>query len=186
MTQQISEQHGVRCLLCPNLVKRQGDVCTRCEPRYMALERALIAYERQLKPVLEASPRKHIGAPMRFVPDVHFFLKELDEPVPYENKMITHRLTVMSIKRDGSLQQDYWYGHNIPSTFMAATINRDESKMGFPEEPEYFVPTSSWKSVAYLNAKPRNDKATGGRSDDQRKTDGGQVSAKTPPQERPA
>ncbi len=168
MTQQTSEQHGVRCLLCLNQVKRQGDVCFRCEPRYMALGRALIEYERQLKPILDASPRKHIGALMRFVPDVHFFLKELDKPMPYEDTLITHQLTVISIKPDGSPQRDYWYGHNIPSTFMAATINRDESKMGFPEEPEYFVPISNWKPVAYPDAKQRDNEATGGRSDDQR------------------
>ncbi len=102
MTQQTSEQRRVRCLLCINQVKQQGDVCPQCEPRYMALGRALIEYERQLKPVLDASPHKHIGALMRFAPDVYFALKELDEPIPYEDKLITHRLTVMSLKRDGS------------------------------------------------------------------------------------
>ena len=84
------------------------------------------------------------------------------------DQMITHQLTVISLKRDGSPQRDYWYGHNIPSTFMAATINRDFTKMGFPEEPDYFAPISSWKPVAYRDAKPRNDEATGGRSDGQR------------------
>jgi hypothetical protein len=103
---------------------------------------------------------------MRFVPDVHFYLKELDEPVTYNKQMITHQLTVMSLKPDGSLQQDRWYGHNIPSTFMAATINRDESKKGFPEEPEYFVPISSWKPLAY--PKLVNGETTGGGNNDQR------------------
>jgi hypothetical protein len=165
MTQQTSEQRSVRCLLCINQVKQQGDICPQCEPRYLALGRALIEYERHLKPLLDASPHKHIGALMRFVPDVYFALKELDEPVPYEDKVITHQLTVMSLKRDGSLQRDYWYGHNIPSTFMAATINRDFTKMGFPEEPEYFVPISSWKPLAY--PKPMNGETTGGGSDGQ-------------------
>ncbi len=168
MTQQTSEQHGARCLLCINQVKWQGDVCPQCEPRYMALGRALIEYERQLKPILDASPHKHITAPMRFVPDVHFFLKELDEPIDYKGQVITHRLTIISLKSDGSPQRDYWYGHNIPSTFMAATINLDFTKMGFPEEPKYFVPITSWKPVAYLDAKPRNDETAGGGSDDQR------------------
>jgi hypothetical protein len=131
----------------------------------MALGRALIEYASQLEPILAASPHKHIDALMRFVPDVHFFLQELEEPVPYEGKMITHQLTVMSLGPDGSLQRDYWYGHNIPSTFMAATVNRDFTKMGFPEEPDYFVPISSWKSLAY--PKPRNDETTGGGSDGQ-------------------
>lgn len=165
MTQRTSEQHDVRCLLCLNQVKRQGDVCPRCEPRYMALGRALIAYEGQLKPILDASPRKHIGALMRFVPDVYFALKELDEPVSHEDKVITHRLTVVSIQRDGSVQRDCWYGHTIPSTFMAATINRDLTKMGFPESPDYFVPISSWKPVAY--PEPTNDETTGSGSDGQ-------------------
>ncbi len=166
MTQQTSEQRRVRCLLCINQVKQQGDVCPQCEPRYMALGRALIEYERQLKPVLDASPHKHIGALMRFAPDVYFALKELDEPIPYEDKLITHRLTVMSLKRDGSPQWDYWYGHNIPSTFMAATINRDFTKMGFPEEPDYFVPISSWKPLAYPGQ--MNSETTRGECDGQR------------------
>lgn len=169
MTQQTSELHGVRCLLCLNQVKQQGDVCLQCEPRYMDLGRVLIKYASQLEPILAASPNKHIGTPMRFAPDVHFFLQELNEPVPYavpyEGKMITHQLTVMSLNPDGSLQRDYWYGYNIPSTFMAATINRDVTKMGFPEEPDYFVPISSWKSLA--DPKRRNDETTGGRSDGQ-------------------
>ncbi|HEU5378791.1 MAG TPA: hypothetical protein VFV38_25490 [Ktedonobacteraceae bacterium] len=167
MTQQTSEQHDVRCLLCLNQVKRQGDVCSQCEPRYMALGRALIEYERQLKPLLDASPRKHIGALMRFVPYVYFTLRELDEPVPHEDKLITHQLTVVSIQRDGSLQRDCWYGHNIPSMLMAATINRDLTKMGFPETPDYFVPIASWQPVPYPDAAPTNNGTTGDGSDGQ-------------------
>ena len=166
MTQQSSEQHGVRCLLCINQVQHRGDVCSRCEPRYMALGRTLIEYERHLQPILAQASHKHITALMRFVPDTHFYLKELDKPVQSHGQTITHRLTVMSLRRDGSLQQDYWYGHNVPSTFMAATINRDERVMGFPEEPEYFVPISNWKPVAYPN--PKSDEVTRGGSDDQR------------------
>lgn len=165
MIQLPSEQIGLRCLLCLNQVQQQGDVCPQCKPRYMSLGKALIKYASLLEPILDASPHKHIGAPMRFVSEVHFFLQKLDEPVPYKDKMITHRLTVMSFRRDGSLQWDYWYGHNIPSTFMAATVNQDFTKMSFPKEPDYFVPIASWKSLAYPT--PRSDETTGGGNDGQ-------------------
>lgn len=167
MTQTESQQHGTRCLLCLNQVQHSGDVCPQCEPRYIALGKELITYADRLEPILKASSQKHIGAPMRFVPDVHFFLQELDEPVPYKGKMITHCLTVMSLKADYSLQRDYWYGHTIPSTFMAATINRDFTMMGFPEEPDYFVPIASWKPVSHTHGLPENKDATGGGNDGQ-------------------
>jgi hypothetical protein len=139
MTQQKPEQQNVHCLLCLKQVKRQGDVCPQCEPRYMALGKALIEYERQLQPIIASSSHKHITAPMRFVPDLHFYLKKLDEPIDYHGQMITYQLTVTSITPKGSYQRDSWYGHTIPSTLMAATINRDLTKMGFPEKPEYLL-----------------------------------------------
>lgn len=166
MTQQSSEQHAVRCLLCTNQVQKQGDVCSQCNPRYMDLGRSLLEYERQLTPILASSPRKHISVRMRFASDVYFFLKELDEPVPYEGQVITHCLTVMSLNADRSLQRDYWYGRTIASTLMAATVNRDFTMMGFPEEPEYFVPISSSKPVASSSITSINDETTREGRDD--------------------
>jgi hypothetical protein len=129
--------------------------------RCVSSDKKLNEYASQIEPILKASLHKHIGAPMRFVPDVHFFLKELDTPVPYEGKMITHRLTTMSLTLDEAnpLREDYWYGHNIPSTLMAATITASPTAMGFPEEPDYFVPIASWKAVSHGGATPENKNA---------------------------
>src|SRR5439155_24002894 len=112
---QASTEH-IRCLLCITPVEHQGDVCPQCEPRYIALGRVLIEYASKLEPILQASPYKHISAPVRFVADQHFFLKELDTPVPHKDKLITHRLTRMELDNHNELQQQHWYGHNIPST----------------------------------------------------------------------
>jgi hypothetical protein len=168
MAQQKPEQHTTHCLLCTNQVQHQGDVCPQCEPRYIVLGKVLIEYASQIEPILKASPHKHIGAPMRFVPDVHFFLKELDTPVLYEGKMITHRLTTMSLTLDEAnpLREDYWYGHNIPSTLMAATITASPTAMGFPEEPDYFVPIASWKAVSHGGGKPENKNAKRDKDDE--------------------
>lgn len=163
MIQQTSEQYGVRCVLCLNRVKQQGDVCPQREPRYMDVGRALIAYECLFQPIRASSSHKHLPGPLRFVPDVHFYRKELDEPLSSNDQMMAYRFTAMSFKRDGSLQQDYWYGYTIQVTFMTATRNRGESKMGFREEPEYSIPISNWKPVAY--PKPTNDETTGSGSD---------------------
>lgn len=153
----------IHCLLCITPVKRQGDVCPQCEPRYIALGRVLIEYASKLEPLLLTSPQRHISAPVRFVPDLHFFLKELDTPIPYEDKLITHRLTRMELDNHNELQQQHWYGHNIPSTLMAATINPD----GFPEEPEYFVPVSSWEPLLRSGTQPDNNHVHEGKEDGQ-------------------
>ena len=165
MTQPSSEQQGTRCLLCINHVQRQGDVCPRCEPEYLAIGKALIEYADQLEPLLQASPNKHLCAAMRFVLDSFFFLEELATPIPYEEKMITHRLTLMEITPDKAnpLRQERWYGHNIPSTFMASTIHPG----GFPRDPFYFVPIANWKPVSHSEAKRENHEATREGSDDQ-------------------
>ncbi len=169
MTQQKHEQHATCCLLCTHQVLHLGNVCPRCEPRYISLGKMLITYADQLELMLNASSHKHIGTPMRSVPDVHF-LKELDMAVPYEGKMITHRLTVMRLTLDEKhpLQQDHWYSHTIPSTFMAATINVSSKVMGFPEEPNSFVPIASWKPVSHTtHGLPSLDDTKRGGSDGQ-------------------
>jgi hypothetical protein len=165
MTQQPSEQRGARCLLCINQVKLQGDVCPQCEPEYITIGKVLIDYADQLEPSLKASPYKHICAAMRFVLDSLFFLEELPTPLPYGDKMITHRLTLMEITPDkeNPLRVERWYGHNIPSAFMASTINPG----GFPRDPFYFVPIANWKPVSHPGAKLEHNEATGGGSDGQ-------------------
>ena len=145
------------CRLCITPVKQQGDVCPQCHPRYIAMGKVLIAYANKLEPILKNSPRKHISAPMRFVPDAHFYLKELDEPVPHEKWVITHRLTLISFDKDDQLQREHWYGHNIPSTFMAALIDQR-----FFDEPDYFVPVESWHSVLSAGSQSGCDKAKQG------------------------
>ena len=159
MNQQETEQRGPHCLLCRHPVQQQGDVCTRCESKYIALGRALIEYSSQLEPILSASPYKHIGAPMRFVPDVYFFLQELETELSYQGRMITHRLSVVSLAQDEQhpFHQDYWYGHTIPSTFMVATINASSLSVGFPEEADYFVPIESWKPVSHAGTMTPSD-----------------------------
>ena len=163
MVQQEPTQRGIRCLLCTNHVQQSGDVCPRCESEYIAMGKVLIEYAHHLDPLLAASPHNHIAAQMRFVPDIHFFLQLLDTPVLYKGKMIAYCLTSIDLFDDEKslYQQVRWYGHTIPSAFMASTINPG----GFPRDPFYFVPIANWEPVvSHTKVIPGNTDTTIGRT----------------------